>query len=156
MNEYLFRGKRKDNGKWIEGGYCYCDNKSYIIITTRYIPDIRDWDEADYYEENPVYEPTFIEVRPETVGQWTGLTDEGCNKIFEGDIIFKPSWWWGCRYVYLKRGKCGACKADNVMQYILSKNIENPLEEAAYNLWDGNEVKVIGNIYDNPELLEEV
>ena len=110
---------------------------------------------VDYYEEHPVYKPTFIEVYPETVGQWTNLTDEDGKKIFEGDIIFEPSWWWGYRYVYLNRRCCPPCIADSTMQYILSKNIENPLEEAAYNLWNGNEVKVIGNIYDNPELLEE-
>lgn len=141
MREILFRGKRTDNGKWVKGFYV-CDPQE-------------DYEHKIYVKNtHPCgYCLTPYSVIPETIGQYTGLTDKNGKKIFEGDIIFKPSWWWGCRYVYLKRGNCGACKADNVMQYVLSKNIENPLDNPTYNLWNGNEVEVIGNIYDNPELL---
>lgn len=136
MNKYLFRGKRKDNGKWIEGGYCYCNNKSYIVIATQYIPDTRDWDTADYYEKNPVYEPTFIEVYTKTIGQWSGLTDKNYKRIFEGDIV------------------------ENLIGMKTSVEFSNgiffPFTGSEITLFHAaDECKVIGNIYNNPELLRK-
>ena len=86
--------------------------------------------------------------------QCTGLKDKNDTLIYEGDIIKNPSWWWGNCYIYLHRGECGPCKGDSVMSYILCKNIETSLECAYYNIWNGKEVEVIGNIYENKELLE--
>lgn len=86
MREILFRAKRKDNGEWIEGGYAEHEGKVFIVTWVRYIPDTRDWDTADYYENNPHYNSALIEVIPETVCQYTGMTDRDEKKIFEGDI----------------------------------------------------------------------
>ena len=90
-----------------------------------------------------------------TLMQCTGLKDKNGTLIYEGDIIYSPSWWWGACFVHLDIGKCGSCRGDSVMSYILAKNIDNPLANAIYNIWDGSEVEVIGNIYENKELLEE-
>lgn len=90
-----------------------------------------------------------------TLMQSTGLKDKNGKLIYEGDIIYSPSWWWGACFVYLDIGKCGPCKGDSVMSYILAKNIDNPLANAIYNIWDGSEVEVIGNIYENKELLND-
>lgn len=141
MREILFRGKRTYNSGWIEGGYCYCDNKAYIVISTRYIPDTRGWDEADYYEENPVCKPLFIEVIPKTIGQYTGLTDKNGKKIFEGDIVnFKT-----IAYTFKK------CVVKYDEQY--AKFVCIDLNKVGFPMDISFVYEIIGNIHDNPELL---
>ncbi len=74
MREILFRGKRLDNGEWVEGFLiCPLFDKSRAYIGTLFSIDDHDTDVA--------------EVDPKTVGQFTGLTDRNGARIFEGDFV---------------------------------------------------------------------
>lgn len=79
----------------------------------------------------------FIEVIPHTIGQYTGLTDKKGKKIFEGDIV--------------KNSR------DVGLLYYKEKNSAFTVKGWEYGYWlwhDKEDIEVIGNIYDNPELLE--
>ena len=126
MREILFRGKRLDNDEWIEGFY-YINSALRPIMAV--IPD-------------EIGRGRWYEVNPDTVGQYTGLTDKNGKKIFEGDI-------WDC-------GGCiGVIEwAEEVCSFEAHYTM-NGIEYAnAVSDYRAAKVEVIGNIHDNPELLE--
>nr|DAL94494.1 MAG TPA: YopX protein [Caudoviricetes sp.] len=124
--EILFRGKRVDNGEWVEGFYA-CVLDSHYIITGRF-------DSLT----NGIINSEAYEVTPETVGQFTGLTDRNGVKIFEGDIVR-----------YGQRGKVEYNSGS--AQFTL--NFTNSTYEG-FDKIPFCDCEVLGNIYDNPELLE--
>ena len=137
MREILFRGRRRDNREWVFGCYykqteCYGDDtENHIIIASS--EDLSYDQVLDYYY-----------VDPETVGQFTGLTDKNGKKIFEGDII-----------------RCIAtmCDGREMVGYIIYEdccfcvNENRTANLPAMDLCDAFEV--IGNIHDNPDLFKE-
>ena len=127
MNDrYLFRGKRIDNGEWVEGFYykdLWSDNAHYII-----------YDETDY------------EVIPETVGQYTGLEDKNGKSIFEGGIVYCKSRLDNAIMVVIF--ECGQ------FRMVLSENYRSYQTNSGFYDINCFDKEVIGNIYDNPELLK--
>lgn len=124
MREYLFRGKMIANGNWSEGNLLV--TKQGCCIT----PDA-------------TVLGSYGAVDPETVGQYTGLTDKNGTKIFEGDIIdfFGRSDGDGYGVV-----KYDAYETEFGFEY------DNIYRSLGRNFYPEN-IEVIGNIYDNPELV---
>ena len=130
MREIIFRGKRTDDGEWIEGDYAYSniENKYFIICN----PEMQSFTDPGNY----LYTIDCCEIIPETVGQFTGLTDKNGIKIFEGDIV---------KGTFLG---FPIPIEDDVFSICWQEDI------AGYKANYFENVEVIGNIYDNPELLE--
>lgn len=146
--QILFRAKRADNDEWAYGDLLHLPNGDVVILSDK----------------------GYTKVKPETVGQFTGLSDDKGNKIFDGDII---------RYADIYDYNCYTESIDNPEEYegIDMDNIWT-VDEVAYGIKDGYPAfdlenndfevnglcmlkescqyfyEVIGNIYDNPELLE--
>lgn len=76
--EILFKGKRKDNGEWVEGGICQTENWVSIFV-------VNDSCGNDF--ESPSSDVEEFEVIPETVGPYIGLNDKNGKYIFAGDIV---------------------------------------------------------------------
>lgn len=143
--EILFRGKRKDNGEWICGDLLQ-DVESGICAIVSYVNlggNIHDLSES-----------CIFAVIPETVGQYTGLTDKNNVKIFEGDIVK------GTAYSATRIGVI--VWIDEISSFgVRYVNAPNPtawenssiLRCVSRGKTDEFAAEVIGNIYDNPELL---
>ena len=134
MREILFRGKRIDNGEWVEGNLFVCDTdgRTHILIGTRIITI--EW-----------------EVGPSTVGQFTGLTDKNGKRIFEGDIV---------RFAERRIGGENVSIVEQVGfdegGFCTNRySLNNWLRNGIYGITKLEGIEVIGNIHDNPELLED-
>ncbi len=141
MREILFQAKRIDNGEWREGYYFTMSETTYAfaedyerhpVPTHHYIVSERmtDWSLPN--------RPYFEKVDPETVCQYTGLKDRNGRKIFEGDII-----------LYETAGKIK-------VQYEKAEFMVVGIDRTMFRAWlssiHGN-LEIIGNIFDNPELV---
>ena len=130
MREILFRGMRVDNGEWVYGFYSPVNLPIF-------------GNQGHFINENGF---SAVEVIPETVGEYTGLTDKNGKKIFEGDIVECK---WFNAMVRIEHRKHLIIFSDGSFcaeWYIGQDNYHNDL----HNTFDR---KVIGTIYDNPELL---
>ena len=138
MREILFKGKRTDNKGWVEG-----------LLTIMW---------GQYHIIKPSDENTAYPIDPETVCQYTGLTDKNGRKIFEGNIVKGVAYstdfvgyivWidaiagFGVRY-FNKRREPTAWENSSILKAI--QRWKHPNEFQA---------EIIGNIFDNPELIGE-
>jgi len=128
MREIKFRGKSVETGKWIYGDLVHnaLTYKSMIVPVAI---------------KNEEYYP--IEVIPESVGQYIGRHDKNGKDIYEKDLVIEPDWWWGSGEVRLSIDEN---ELNGDMQWIAGD---------CCNLWEQDEIEIIGNVCDNPELLEE-
>lgn len=138
MREILFRGKRLDNGEW-EYGFLVKMFGAYHII--------------DKDDENTAYE-----VITETVGQYTGLNDKNGKRIFDGDMIKPFDDEIDKMVVEFRHGQFLLCLYGE-RGYMAEYGWE---EEGNYGCFEaeplysyGDDIEIIGNITDNPELLEK-
>ena len=144
MRDILFRGKRIDNGEWVEGDFIApyfispCQN-SELYINETYVNgksvDGIVWCQGSFYR-----------IAPSTVGQYTGLTDKNGKRSWEGDIIkWDYAYNEGKSYqvIYDVGGACFSASREH--------NGDNT-STIFYN--DEQYAEVIGNIHDNQELLE--
>ena len=141
MREILFKAKRKDNGEWVEGFVFEFKGEFYIMEMTQTFM-------TAYYSEESVVDFNIraIEIDPDTICQYTGLTDKNGKKIWENDIVkanLDESYPEDITYIKILWNECGFCVNENCSTDIWT------LEK-----WDAEHFQVCGNIFDNPDLLE--
>ena len=143
--EILFRGKRTDNGEWVTGTPFIFEDRCNMIQAVAVHPD--------FVDEGNVYYSEGFSVDHETVGQYTGLTDKNGKRIFEGDILHIVSY--TCDYDF--KTSVGAKYGYTSGLYVDGDFDGGDFNEIgfAFDYWSNEdaEVEVIGNIHDNPELL---
>ena len=129
MREILFRGKLTDDSKWVYG--CLLD-KIYGAVPA--IMSEQSVDDAFNLEFE------YNHVQEKTVGQYTGMKDKNGKRIFEGDIckvgnlLYKVEFIYSCWWFTILSSKVYCCPA--------------------FNSHCGEYCEIVGNIHDNPELLE--
>lgn len=135
MREILFKAKRKDNGEWVEGYYVYCRKRHYILPALN---------KAIGFDER---EDEWVEANPNTLCQYTGLTDKNGQKIWENDICDRKE-----KYPEIVTYNKGDWQLD--YSYALGKEKHFCACNLGFYACERKCVEVIGNVFDNPELLE--
>ena len=122
--EILFKAKRKDNGEWVEG---YLMDENYINVP------FNDYDACGRFDDP-------IEIDQDTLCQFTGVTDKNGKKIWENDILKLPDedGYFKCEW------------EEDTARFVLNGD---GLTVDFDNYWE-HQVEVLGNIFDNAELLE--
>ena len=147
MREILFKAKRLDNGEWVEGYYCskakttFCFKEDYEKnpISTHYyilVEAMTDWGLPNRF--------SLVEINPDTLCQYTGLSDKNSVKIWENDIIK------AILDEYFPEDITYESVAWHEASFYTYEN-NRPVD--VLDKWDTENFEVCGNIFDNPELL---
>lgn len=130
--QIIFRGKRLDNGEWVYGDLEYNSAKNIVRIHT--------------YDNNGEYLMQHL-VQPDAVGQFSGMFDKNGKEIYEGDIILYGNTI--KNVVVFRHGAFGyLVYGGEFISYAGNTNFTfNPLDRSEKH-------EVIGNIFDNPDLLK--
>lgn len=149
MREIKFRGKRKDNGQWVFGGYHRWITRQICPIGDDNLEpeDIKDVIITDSFADwNMPKSMQAVEIFPETLGQYIGKDPTG-KEIYEGDIVkgfFNNS---------------SAEKSIGRIEYDDSRfmvTLEFEYRQIWHTRFNIEDCEFLGNIYDNPELLKEI
>lgn len=158
MREILFRGKRMDNGEWVEGSFLrdgeahrFAEQEGLPFSDCYIVPKTEHDNVRTYLTQGILLNTTAYHVIPETVGQYTGLTDKNGKRIFEGDIVesvFTSKPYLVCFGEYTYTDEYGEEQG--------ASGWYNEEEGGYKTAMDCTDVwaTVIGNIHDNPELME--
>lgn len=136
MREILFKAKRIDNGEWVEGWLFLTKDNTYIAYPSQFDDDL-------------FLSPTniFIAVDIDTICQYTELTDKNGNKIWENDVVFVTDDDGNSGQVDTGVGEIDFLEG----LWYISGRVQNSL----YDINKCFQIEVIGNIFDNPELVKE-
>ena len=144
-DRYLFKGKRLDNGEWVTGN----------LIQNPFFKGVRSWISSEQEDKTRLRSISrtqalwnSIEVDSSTICQCTGLKDKNGKLIWENDVV---------AYWDAYSTESGYAEADCIGKVVwddetISFQVTNRLSAESYEVLD--ECSVIGNIFDNPELLE--
>lgn len=136
MREIKFRSKRKDNDRWVYGSLLRDgDGKNYIVDAL--------YGECTACSVCGKQEMDIYEVDPKTVGQYTGLKDKNDIEMYEGDIISAYNGRIKGPVIFDKRGLAFGVP-----------NGPNEIYQFSMNFLESKDIKVIGNIYENQEILD--
>lgn len=127
MREILFRGKSLNNKKWVYGSRIRYDDEHIFILPP--------YEQASTLTYKQIFQLNAVTVNPETVGQYIGMTGKGDTKVFEGDIL----------NVKYSDEEGYDCECRCVIRSIMDYEILGWLNFA-------NEIEILGNVYDTPEL----
>lgn len=130
MREILFKAKRKDNGEWVDGALLQSEDASYIA--TSFLCEGKGL---------PLTVAAY-EIDPETLCQYTGLMEKNGEKIWENDIVSDERTFILAAVKWFDDDYAGWHLYDNLIGE----------QQVTYGSW--GECEVIGNVFDNPELLE--
>lgn len=156
MREILFRGKRVDNGEWVEGSFLR-DGEAHMPVRQEglsfsdcyIVPKTEHDNVRTYLTQGILLNTVAYHIIPDSVGQYTGLKDMSGKRIFEGDVV-------GVHYEL--DGECGYDMA--VVCFALGgwmlkwHDAEFIDSDAALFEWCKERLLLFGNIHDNPELME--
>lgn len=137
MRTIKFRGKRKDNGEWVYGGFMQTPEATFVVDYSTVVQKAKDGYPTVY---------DVVEVIPETVGQFTSLKDKQGIEIYEGDIVIiirlddnKTE----IAFIEWSDDDCSFCYSVGKQRRCVYRVTENMMPE------------VIGNIHESPELLKD-
>lgn len=155
MREIKFRGKRVDNGDWVHGLFTMTKWQSISPFEHNGIWHEPEWEVREEFKHMVKCQEinrsrywfaaiqqsknfdSILEVDPDTVGQFTGLKDKNGKDIYEGDIVH----YWGGEY------------CQGYWEFNRTVVIKDMIDDC-FMMGEYEFLEVIGNIYENPELLE--
>lgn len=142
QDRYLFRGKRIDNGEWVIGN-CIDDGVTGQVFIHTIGNSVN---ESDKIGEEGCLQFVAFEVAPATICQCTGLKDKNGRVIWENDIVMTV--YDGNEHIYQ------VVWDESELDFKATNGKENYKSNFEY-LPCCDEIEILGNCFDNPELLEE-